>query len=63
MEDIYVAGGIMDQIKSPDPPQITVEFLYETIREDFWWLLDILLEDRKDLQERIEKYKRTHKGS
>ena len=57
-DDIYVGNGILDQIKPPEPTMIQIEDLYKDLREDYWWILDSLLVDRPDLQERIKKYKR-----
>lgn len=44
-----------------DCRNFTVETLYEEAGEEYWYLLDILLEDRTDLHERIAKYKAQHK--
>lgn len=48
-------------MKPADPIEIRVEDLYEHAGEDFWWLIDDLLKDREDLQERIAKYKQKKK--
>lgn len=55
---IHVGNGILDQIKEQEPISFTVEDLYRNTRDDFWPLLDILLEDRPDLFDRIERYKK-----
>lgn len=57
---IYVGNGIWDQIKEPEPIVFKVEDLYEGFSPHMWPLLDALLEDRKDLRDRIEKYKKKH---
>ena len=64
MNDIYVGNGILDQIKPPEPVTLTVERLYEWLGELYWDILDDMLSDRKDLHERIKKFKdkHTHKG-
>lgn len=57
MPRLIVGNGILDQIKPPEPPVIQVEDLYKDLREDYWWILDCLFEDRPDLQDRIKRYK------
>lgn len=62
---MYIGNGILDQIKPPEPAAtLTVERLYEWWGELYWPILDKLLSDRKDLHERIKKFKdkHTHKG-
>ena len=58
---IYVGNGIQDQIKPAEPITLKVEDLYESMRPDYWWLLDSLFEDRVDLHDRIKRYKKEHK--
>ncbi len=54
---IHVGNGILDQIKPVEPITFRVEDLYKDVGSDFWWLLDVLLEDRVDLHDRIKRYK------
>lgn len=63
MTHMYIGNGILDQIKPPEPVTLTVERLYEWCGELCWPILDDLLSDRKDLHERIKKFKdkRGHK--
>lgn len=56
---LFVGNGILDQIKPPEPIILKVEDIYEWVTPEYWPILDELLEDRPDLQERIEKYKRS----
>lgn len=44
-------------MKPPEPRTFKVEDLYEGF-PDMWPLLDEMFEDRPDLHDRIEKYKR-----
>ena len=55
---IYTGNGILDQIKPAEPITFRVEDLYESWDPSFWDILDILLEDRPDLFDRIERYKK-----
>lgn len=57
VNNIYAGEGILTQIKEPSYPSevITVEWLYETTGKEWWPLLDMMLADREDLQERIKK--------
>ena len=55
--NIYVGDGILGQIKEPPAYKFTVEDLYKNTREDYWPMIDYMLSDRKDLQERIQKIK------
>ena len=59
VNDLYIGNGIWDWIKEAEPIILKVEDLYKDLREDYWWILDSLFIDRPDLQERIEKYKRS----
>ena len=59
MEKIKVGEGLLAQLKPPHYEPFTVEQLYDFFREDDWWLLDVLLEHRKDLHDRIKAYKKT----
>lgn len=59
MPRLIVGNGILDQIKPPEPTIIQVEDLYKDLREDYWWILDCLFVNRPDLQERIERYKKS----
>ena len=55
---IYVGEGILAQIKEQYHPYgLTVERLYEVTLKEWWPLLDMLLADREDLQDRIKKIK------
>lgn len=56
--NIYVGNGILDQIQPPKEIKLTVEDLYESIGENYWYILDDLLSDRTDLHDRIKKFKR-----
>lgn len=58
-EEIYVGEGILKWIQPVEPRVLKVEDLYRN-NPDYWALLDILLEDRPDLHDRINKYKTTH---
>lgn len=58
---LFVGNGILDQIKPPEPRIFKVEDLYEGFSPNMWPLLDEMLEDRPDLHDRIEKYKKTYK--
>ena len=60
-QDLHVGEGLWRWLKPAEPIEIRVEDLYEYAGEDFWWLIDDLLKDRKDLQERIAKYKQKKK--
>lgn len=60
-QDLHVGEGLWRWLKPAEPIEIRVEDLYESAGEDFWWLIDDLLKDRKDLQERIAKYKQKKK--
>lgn len=60
-KNLYVGEGILAWIQPLPPITIKVEDLYEDLREDYWWILDCLFIDRPDLQERIEKFKKTYK--
>ena len=54
--------GILAQIKAINIPisrKFTVESLYKNVPQSYWWELDILLEHRKDLHDRIERYKKS----
>ena len=62
-KNLYVGEGLLAQIQLPPPITIKVEDLYEDLREDYWWILDSLFVDRPDLQERIEKYKRSKRSN
>ena len=53
-----MGNGILDQIKPPEPRIFKVEDLYEGFSPNMWPLLDKIFEDRPDLHDRIEKYKR-----
>ena len=55
---LFVGNGILDQIKPPKPIVLKVEDLYRD-NPDCWDLLDRMLEDRPDLHDRIEKFKKT----
>ena len=57
---MYIGNGIWDQIKPPEPVTLTVERLYEWWGELWWPMLDAMLSDRKDLHERIKKFKDKH---
>ena len=57
---LFVGNGILDQIKPPEPRIFKVEDLYEGF-PNMWPLLDKMLEDRPDLHDRIEKFKKTYK--
>ena len=57
MSDLYVGNGIWDWMKPAEPRIFKVEDLYESFSPDMWPLLDKMLEDRPDLQDRIKKYK------
>jgi len=59
MTDLYVGNGIWDWMKPPEPRTFKVEDLYEGFSPNMWPLLDELLEDRPDLHERIERYKKS----
>lgn len=63
MTDLYVGNGIMDWIKPPEPITLKVEDIYEWCPSEYWSILDDLFEDRPDLQDRIEKYKKTRHES
>ena len=54
---IYTGNGILDQIKPAEPITLKVEDLYESWGPSFWPILDVLLEDRVDLHDRIKRYK------
>lgn len=54
---IHVGNGTLDQIKPAEPITLRVEDLYESCDPACWDILDILLEDRVDLHDRIERYK------
>lgn len=58
---LIVGNGILDQIKPPEPMTLKVEDLYENFPSEYWSILDDLLKDRPDLQDRIKKYKEEHK--
>lgn len=58
---LFVGNGILDQIKPPEPRTLKVEDLYEGFSPNMWPLLDEMLEDRPDLHDRIEKFKKTYK--
>ena len=58
---IYTRNGILDQIKPIKPITLRVEDLYESWDPIHWDILDILLEDRVDLHDRIKRYKEEHK--
>ena len=57
---IHVGNGIWDQIDSIHPKnyKLRVEDLYEFVGPNYWFLIDYMLSDRPDLQDRIEKYKK-----
>ena len=58
---IYVGNGIWDQINSTyEEYKLRVEDLYELTDPNYWFLLDYMLSDRPDLQDRIEKYKKNN---
>lgn len=59
MTDLYVGNGIWDQIKSPEPITLKVEDIYKWFPSEYWSILDDLFEDRPDLHERIERYKKS----
>ena len=61
-EPIYVGNGILDQIKEPEPIEFKVEDLYESIDPKYWQIVDTMLSDRPDLQDRIKKYKKKNNG-
>lgn len=54
---LIVGNGILDQTKPPEPTTLKVEDLYENFPPEHWSILDKLLENRPDLQDRIKKYK------
>ena len=54
---LIVGNGIWDWMKPPEPRTFKVEDLYECF-PNMWPLLDKILEDRPDLHDRIEKFKR-----
>ena len=54
---IYTGNGILDQIKPAEPITLKVEDLYECWGPKFWDILDMMLEDRVDLHDRIKRYK------
>ena len=60
-QDLHVGEGLWRWLKPAEPIEIRVEDLYEHAGEDFWWLIDDLLKDREDLQERIAEYKQKKK--
>lgn len=57
----YVGEGLLAQIQPPAPVTLKVEDLYESFSPNMWPLLDDLFEDRPDLHDRIEKFKKTYK--
>ena len=57
---LYVGEGLLAQIQPPTPVTLKVEDLYEGF-PNMWPLLDKMLEDRPDLHDRIEKFKKTYK--
>lgn len=58
---LFVGNGILDQIKPPEPTTLKVETIYGLFPSVDWPLLDELFEDRPDLHDRIEKFKKTYK--
>lgn len=48
-------------MKPPEPRTFKVEDLYEGFSPNMWPLLDKMLEDRPDLHDRIEKFKKTYR--
>lgn len=59
-EEIYVGEGILKWIQPMEPIVLKVEDLYEFWPKEYWDILDEILSDRPDLQDRINKYKTTH---
>lgn len=59
-EEIYVGEGILKWIQPVEPRVLKVEDLYEFWPKECWDILDEILSDRPDLQDRINKYKTTH---
>lgn len=59
-KNLYVGEGLLAQIQPPTPVTLKVEDLYEGF-PNMWPLLDEMLEDRPDLHDRIEKFKKTYK--
>ena len=59
---IRVGNGIWDQIDSVHTKdyKLRVEDLYEFAGPNYWFLIDYMLSDRPDLQDRIKKYKKKH---
>ena len=62
-QDLHVGEGLWRWLKPAEPIELRVEDLYEQTSEDFWYIIDDLLRDRKDLQERIAKYKQKRRKS
>ena len=58
---LYVGEGLLAQIQPPAPVTLKVEDLYESFSPNMWPLLDKMLEDRPDLHDRIEKFKKTYR--
>ena len=56
--NMYVGNGILEQLKPTPVQRFTVETLYELTDCEHWPLLDVLLEDRTDLHDRIQRFKR-----
>lgn len=48
-------------MKPPGPTTLKVEAIYGLFPSVDWPLLDELFEDRPDLHDRIEKFKKTYK--
>ena len=59
-KNLYVGEGLLAQIQPPTPVTLKVEDLYEGF-PNMWPLLDKMLEDRPDLHDRIDKFKKTYK--
>ena len=59
-KEIYVGEGILKWIQPMEPRVLKVEDLYEFWPKECWDILDEILSDRPDLQDRINKYKTTH---
>lgn len=62
-EEIYVGNGIWDWIKEAEPVTLKVEDVYEWTPSRYWSILDELFEDRPDLHDRIEKFKKTKRSN
>lgn len=58
-KEIYVGEGILKWIQPVEPGVLKVEDLYAFWPKECWDLIDEILSDRPDLQDRIKKYKKT----